>query len=649
MTLKESIYTAIQEFGKDIITESRFVNILADYDAFAESRQMRMVVKEMIEQGFTKRILDVDTSAVNVDETINALVYEALNLFPFRENLISSFLSTVVRCLVVEEDNLVGKQLILNAQVLPLKETSLEYFEISEDGKTLIEANGNLSGKVVIPAGIEVIGDCAFLENDSITEVYFPEGIKKIGTSAFDSCTKLRNIQLPSSLEIIDDSAFVGNECLTEVLIPNGVKKLGDAAFADCTNLVIVHLPESLEEIGSYCFADCYKLTNILIPKNVKTIGHGLSYSDAVVDPCNNYLKSVEGAILSKDGKVLYSVPGNRKNYTVPEGVVDLPMETFRDTKILEFVSLPKSLRHIYDHTFSYCDNLQHVEFQEGLETVHSNAFSGCPSLKEIVLPESVKTLGDSLFLSSGVKKIIFKSLKPESIEFKRTYWEDDIDMDEDSDAQWGYLPDTVFYVPLAAYEKYIQLKQFKDVNMLFYDKFIPLGENPQSLIDKSLMGFKSKEDFCHIGDIILGKTTCAEAKRLGHSVEKHGYSVSRCFDGKHGVFWDHNGKGRFDSFYYTLTDGRLPAQWEECGMYHDLSYDSFISLFRDWGFIFKIHKVPVVERWKDRECLAANFEAISYDDSVIFNLEFSYGNENGEGAATSSPNSLYSIIVDVK
>ena len=60
-----------------------------------------------------------------------------------------------------------------------------EIFEISEDGKTLIEC----------------------LDKD-IKEVIIPNGITKIGHRAFEDCTTLQSIDIPNSVTEIRKLAF---------------------------------------------------------------------------------------------------------------------------------------------------------------------------------------------------------------------------------------------------------------------------------------------------------------------------------------------------------------------------------------------------------------------------------------------------------
>ena len=56
--------------------------------------------------------------------------------------------------------------------------------------------------------------------NGTDTEVVVPDGVKKIGMSAFENCSSLTGITLPESLKYIDWYAFQGCTNLTEIKIP---------------------------------------------------------------------------------------------------------------------------------------------------------------------------------------------------------------------------------------------------------------------------------------------------------------------------------------------------------------------------------------------------------------------------------------------
>ena len=71
-----------------------------------------------------------------------------------------------------------------------------------EDGK-LIYCSPATEGACVIPQGITVIGDLAFLQCDKLTAVTIPEGVMSIGGLAFDECSALERVTIPGSVSVI--------------------------------------------------------------------------------------------------------------------------------------------------------------------------------------------------------------------------------------------------------------------------------------------------------------------------------------------------------------------------------------------------------------------------------------------------------------
>ena len=61
-----------------------------------------------------------------------------------------------------------------------------------------------------------------------------------IGNGAFYNCTSLTNINIPNSVTTIGNYAFYGCSGLTNVTIGNGVTSIGERAFQDCTGLTSI-------------------------------------------------------------------------------------------------------------------------------------------------------------------------------------------------------------------------------------------------------------------------------------------------------------------------------------------------------------------------------------------------------------------------
>jgi S-layer homology domain. len=127
-------------------------------------------------------------------------------------------------------------------------------------GKSAFQFCFGLS-EVVIPGSVNSIGARAFTECDGLTELVLSEGLTAIEADAFFHCTGLRSVSFPKSLRTLN--GFYGCSELQSITIPEGVTTICAYAFAD-TQLRLVVLPESLETVSCNAFEDCYYLCHIV-------------------------------------------------------------------------------------------------------------------------------------------------------------------------------------------------------------------------------------------------------------------------------------------------------------------------------------------------------------------------------------------------
>ena len=130
--------------------------------------------------------------------------------------------------------------------------------------------------------------------------------------------------------------------------------------------------------------------SRLYIPSKVRSFGGqalgNSNISRFEVDPANKYFKSVDGMLLSKDGRTLLRVaPAASGSITLPKGVTT-----------------------IGDYALSGCKNVDQVFIPSGVKTVGRNAFEGCVKLEKIHIPASLKTIGEGAFKNSGLKWVVY-------------------------------------------------------------------------------------------------------------------------------------------------------------------------------------------------------------------------------------------------
>lgn len=102
------------------------------------------------------------------------------------------------------------------------------------------------------------IGDSAFRDNTSLTQVAIPIGVTEIGNYAFNGCTSLAQITIPDGVTRFGADVFYNCESLVSIKIPNGITSL--TSFKNCKSLESVVLPDSIKGISIDEFAGCESL-----------------------------------------------------------------------------------------------------------------------------------------------------------------------------------------------------------------------------------------------------------------------------------------------------------------------------------------------------------------------------------------------------
>ena len=245
MTLKESISKAIQEFGKGIVTEGRFVNIISDYGGFNDIPYARAVIRDLISDGFMQRIMVTKKDHIPTIVERNELISQILRVLPFQKDSVESVLSCIWECLYTKDE--------FNRTLELPYEVSHEFFsnevllECSSSKEPDVIPNTNLCYKLTdIDKSINIyeihepvveIGDHCFENCTELQSVSMSDSVLKIGKYAFSNCWNLKAISLSSNVHFIDDFCFENDCNLSNIKLPSGLKYIGDGCFKGCTSL----------------------------------------------------------------------------------------------------------------------------------------------------------------------------------------------------------------------------------------------------------------------------------------------------------------------------------------------------------------------------------------------------------------------------
>ena len=172
-------------------------------------------------------------------------------------------------------------------------------------------------------------------------------------------------VVLPEGLESIGDKAFFKAKKLTSVALPDSVTSIGERAFGECTELEEVNLPSSLTSIGKRAFENCVSLKTVLLPATLETLGLGAfngctALKELQVAMSHPSLISQNGVLLSRDQTVLHVYPAGKADtrYAIPQSVTRIDDYAFSGNTMLSSVYIPAGVTATGENSFTGLRNL---------------------------------------------------------------------------------------------------------------------------------------------------------------------------------------------------------------------------------------------------------------------------------------------------
>ena len=107
---------------------------------------------------------------------------------------------------------------------------------------------GKMNTAYIVPDSVTTIGDYAFEDCDSLTNINIPDSVTTIGFCAFRDCDSLTSVTIGDSVTTIGDYAFLSCDSLTSVTIGNSVTTIRYRAFDGCRSLTDVYYSGTQEQ-----------------------------------------------------------------------------------------------------------------------------------------------------------------------------------------------------------------------------------------------------------------------------------------------------------------------------------------------------------------------------------------------------------------
>jgi hypothetical protein len=219
--------------------------------------------------------------------------------------------------------------------------------------------------------------------------------------SVLKRCYDRKSINIPAGVTVIGDCAFWFCKNLVAITLPVGVTAIGPGAFYVCKSLISIDIPNSVTTIDNHAFFKCESLTSINLPDSVTVIGHNV-FSDCknlrsiTVGKQNPRFSGIDGVLFDKIENRILRYPAGKQDacYTIPAGIATIGCRSFSGCKNLVAIDIPDSVTTIEDTAFFNCKSLAVVNIPESVSNIKDDAFADCENLKKIYLSRKITIEG---------------------------------------------------------------------------------------------------------------------------------------------------------------------------------------------------------------------------------------------------------------
>lgn len=254
-------------------------------------------------------------------------------------------------------------------------------WKLTEDGTLTISGEGRMENYSYAQQGTQYRSTAPWGTRwNRVLSLRIESGVTNIGNAAFFGCSSLTSTTISEGVTSIGSWAFYS--CgLTYITLPTSIEGIGTTAFSSCSDLKDIYYCGSIGALKRIT-------SNINLPADC--ILHGAT-SDVDNGACGDRLAWT----LSTAGILTISGSGDMRNYSdsTSNGA---PWNTYREQ--INAVVLEPGITSIGDYAFTKFDNLTDIQIPDSVTSIGEWAFYNCGSLASVKIPACVASIGERAF-----------------------------------------------------------------------------------------------------------------------------------------------------------------------------------------------------------------------------------------------------------
>ncbi|MCH4184847.1 MAG: leucine-rich repeat domain-containing protein [Eggerthellaceae bacterium] len=312
-----------------------------------------------------------------------------------------------------------------------------------DGGKTALCSLPSISGDVIVPNGVESIGN-AFAGKE-ITSITLPASLASLNKDTFYACPQLTTIKFPDTIKSI---ALDNCPALTSLDIPASVTNL---SISDCSGLTSLNIPDGVTSLSIY---DCPGLASLDIPASVTSISYlsGCAALKSITVADGGHFHFDDGVLYDSKDNIIFETkyPNGRDYVTFPKGTTTATLDANKCAIGNSFINCYSTLETIVSNNPDYVvvngvlfssDMKQLIKapttltgtyiVPDSVTNIAAYAFAGCTKVNAIVMPDAgVK----------GIGAYAFAQVPLQSIQFPSTLWKGKKASDFIADAAQSFM-----------------------------------------------------------------------------------------------------------------------------------------------------------------------------------------------------------------